>query len=715
MYTSVFVLPDQLSAKRDPDLIDRDDQHFVALRVALEGSARELEQELDQLRSMPGKSGQAAMERDSQIHRVTSRLGALSRYGVDLCLGQFLVEGESDPVYVGRLGIKAPSGERLLVDWRSPVAEPFFAATHASPMGLASRRRYRWHRERIVDFWDEVFAWGESVSTAALDDQSAFVASLASTRSGAMRDVLATIQSDQDAIVRSSSRGALVVDGGPGTGKTVVALHRAAYLLYSDPRLGHNRGGLLFIGPHANYLSYIADVLPSLGEEGVQIATLRDLVPQGAGLLAEEGPEVSHAKASTRMLEAVSRAVAWYEEAPTVELPIGSDGVDIVITAADWREAFAAREPESPHNEARDDVWRALVEILLEKYPSEPDVRALLLRDEATVRAFNRGWPLLEATDVVGDLLSVPALLKLCAPWLDSEQRALLQRSDPSAWTLADLPLLDRAANLLGDPLKAQADRRRADALITEKEHMRSVVDALLENGDEESNLTMLSSEDGLVDEGALPAAGVVARLDGPFAHIIVDEAQELTDAEWQMLLQRCPSRSFTIVGDRAQARAGFPESWPERLNRIGLERISMQSLSVNYRTPQEVMMVAEPVIRRVLPDANVPTSVRSGLPVATLTATDVEDAARKAYREWLVEHELGTVCVIAASDRIPYLTGTSDRLSVLPPALVKGLEFDLVILVAPAEFGSGVAGAVDLYVAMTRATQQLVIVQPSA
>ncbi len=184
-------------------------------------------------------------------------------------------------MYVGRLGLTDSDGRRLLLDWRSPAAEPFFGATHANPMGLASRRRFRWTLGRITDYWDEVFTPDGLEGHAALDDQSAFIASLGSSRSPRMRDVLGTIQADQDAIIRAGSRGALVVDGGPGTGKTVVALHRSAYLLYSDPRLGHRRGDVLFVGPHQPYLSYVADVLPSLGEEGVQTCTLRDLVPGG--------------------------------------------------------------------------------------------------------------------------------------------------------------------------------------------------------------------------------------------------------------------------------------------------------------------------------------------------------------------------------------------------------------------------------------------------
>ncbi|MGO9052044.1 MAG: AAA family ATPase, partial [Streptosporangiaceae bacterium] len=227
--TSAFDLPDHPSPKADPTLIAGDERHFAAIAESLEQTVADLSGRLDAERKAPGGIGQEAMDRDMEVHRLTARLRVLRRFGLDLCLGHMVGAGNREPVYVGRLGLTDSAGRRLLLDWRSPAAEPFFGATHANPMGLASRRRYRWTRGRVSDYWDVVFTADGLVGHGALDDQSAFIASLGSSRSPRMRDVLGTIQADQDAIIRAGSRGALVVDGGPGTGKTVVALHRSAY------------------------------------------------------------------------------------------------------------------------------------------------------------------------------------------------------------------------------------------------------------------------------------------------------------------------------------------------------------------------------------------------------------------------------------------------------------------------------------------------------
>jgi len=708
--SSAFDLPERLAAKSGPALIADDEQHFAAIAQSLEQSIAGLSARLDAERKAPGGIGQKALDRDVEIHRLTARLRALRRFGLDLCLGRMVSADNPEPVYIGRLGLRDSTGRRLLIDWRSPAAEPFFGATHANPMGLASRRRYRWTRGRISDYWDEVFTADGLEGHAALDDQSAFIASLGSDRSDRMRDVLGTIAADQDAIIRAGSRGALVVDGGPGTGKTVVALHRTAYLLYSDPRLGHRRGGVLFVGPHQPYLAYVCDVLPSLGEEGVQTCTLRDLVPEGAAATTETDPGVARLKSSADMVKAIEAAVRFYEQPPAKGMTVETEWSDIWLSAGDWAEAFGALEPGTPHNEARVQILDELVTILMDSCDGDVPAEAFrksLRQNRELITTLNRAWPLLDAADLVGDLWSVPAYLRKCAPWLAPDEVRRLQRRDARAWTVSDLPLLDAARQRLGDPEASRRQRQLEAAAAAGREQMATVIKDLLQVDDDEYGVglvTMLRGEDfadALVDQAALPGTDPDP-LAGPFAHIIVDEAQELTDAEWQMLLLRCPSRSVTIAGDRAQARHGFTESWRERLERIGFDQVSLATLSINYRTPEEVMAEAEPVIRAVLPDANVPASIRStGVPVVYGPVSDLG----AILGAWLVEHAEGIACVIGD----PAFRATS-RVRSLTPELAKGLEFDLVVLIDPEAFGQGIEGVVDRYVAMTRATQQLVI-----
>ncbi|MFE3267548.1 RNA polymerase recycling motor ATPase HelR [Streptomyces sp. NPDC059215] len=711
---SAFDLPDHLSAKADPALIADDERHFTELAESLDRAVSDLSDRLDALRRAPGGIGREAMERDLEIHRLTARLRTLRRFGLDLCLGHIVAADGTGRLYIGRLGLTDGAGRRLLVDWRSPAAEPFFAATHARPLGLASRRRYRWTRGRISDYWDEVFTADGLERHAALDDQSAFIAGLGADRSPRMRDVLATIQADQDAVIRAGSRGTLVVDGGPGTGKTVVALHRSAYLLYSDPRLGHRRGGVLFVGPHQPYLAYVADVLPGLGEEGVRICTLRDLVPEGAGARAEADPETARLKSSAEMVRAIETAVRFYETPPAQGMTVTTPWSEVRLSADDWADAFDAPGPGTPHNEARDLIREELFTILADRHDDEvpPDLlRRALLHDGELNGTLDRAWPLLEAADLVGDLWSVPAYLRWCAPWLGPDDVRRLRRADPRAWTVSDLPLLDAARQRLGDPGASLRRRRHEESVAAERAERAEVIDSLLQNvviDESEGAMGLLHGRDlreALIDEAARPGTEPDL-LAGPFAHIVVDEAQELTDAEWQMLLLRCPSRSFTVVGDRAQARHGFTESWRERLERVGLDRIEVASLSVNYRTPEEIMTEAEPVVRAVLPDANVPTSVRrGGLPVVHGPVADLGPL----LDSWLAAHAEGTACVIGD----PTFRATP-RVRSLTPELSKGLEFDLVVLVDPAAFGEGVGGAVDRYVAMTRATRQLVVLTSS-
>lgn len=716
--------------KSAPSLLAADEARFAAIGTALSAARADLGARLEQALAAPARDGQERVERDVAVRSPGARRRRLDRFSLDACLGRTVAVGGGSPRYIGRLGVADAHGDPLLLDWRSPAAEPFFAATRAHPLDLASRRRYRWVGGQVRDYVDETFrapGGPESaslpVAPAAPDDDSEFLESLGEARTPRMRDVLATLAADQDAIIRADARTPLVVDGGPGTGKTVVALHRAAYLLYADPRT--RRDGVLVVGPHRPYLRYVADVLPNLGEDDVRTCTLADLVPEGAdgALAAERDPHAAALKGDVRMVAAIEPAVAFYEEPPTAPLDVETPWGSVHLTAADWADAFAAVASGTPHNLAREQILDELAEIVLSRLDADEEdlevdrVRADLDHDEELTAALRQAWPILDAADLVADLWEVPAYLRRCAPWLDRQDAARLRRADPRAWTDADLPLLDAARHRLGDP-GHERRRRRADAARARtEEDMSGIIDDLIASDQTEMlQMSMLRGDDL---RGALVAAAEAPEaapedLAGPFAHVIVDEAQELTDAEWGMILRRCPSRSLTIVGDRAQSRRGFAESWTERLARVGLPRgVEVATLHVNYRTPAEIMREAEPVIRAVLPDANVPTSIReTGTAVRRGALTELD----ATVDGWLAAQPEGIVGVLAVGD--PGGEGAwrhDDRVQLLTPELAAGLEFDLVVLVDPEALGTGVAGAVARYVAMTRATRELVVLADTA
>lgn len=769
-------------AKAAPALIEADVRHFARIEHTLAEERDALDRRLAALLATPGGNGQEAYERELEIVRSNRRSRLLRRFGADLCIGRVLTGAGA--LYIGRIGLTDADGDRLLVDWRTPAAEPFFGATLAEPMGAIGRRRYRWTDRRVTDYWDEAFTEAGIASPASLDDQSAFIASLGASRTPRMRDVLGTIQADQDAIIRADGRGALVVDGGPGTGKTVVALHRAAYLLYSDPQLQSGRGGVLFVGPSHAYTDYVADILPGLGEEGVRTCTLADLVPQGADAGPERDRRVAVLKGDGRMAGAVEAAIRLSERPPTRPTSIDTAWGELRIGPREWAEAVGAAEPSASHNDARAEIWSALLDILVDVvaaqagddgargghaggghaddgrgddgrwgdegwgdagagwadddargatgdeqrwgFDDEEEFDAYHLGGGADVAAIRRGladdpelraafdsvWPLLDPAAVVRRLWSSPALLRRCAPWLSAEDAALLQRPGASAWTLSDLPLIDAAIQRAGDPGRAERRRRAEAAAAADREVMDDVIRDLIATDDSElKTMSMLRGQDlrTALDTTEGPIASATELLAGPFAHIVVDEAQELTPAEWGMLVRRVPSRSVTAAGDRAQARHGFPEDWSERLAGVGLPEATVATLSINYRTPAAVMAEAAPVIRAVLPDANVPTSIRdNGIPVRRARTSERD----RILATWLADHDEGTACVIGD----PAFAGT-DRVRSLSAVDAKGLEFDLVVLAERAaaadgepEAAAAIEAAVDRYVAMTRTTGELVI-----
>jgi DNA helicase IV len=720
--TSLFDLPAHLAAKASPRRIAHDEAQLRRIREALEETVAATARELAAALSRTGPGAQGRVEREARVDHARRRLRGLAAVRLDAVLGRMTPADGGPPLHVGRLGVHAPDGRVLMIDWRTEAARPFFAATRAEPLGLASRRRYRWEGGRVRDYWDELLdedaedPRGEEPSP---DEESALREMLGRARTPRMTSVLSTLAAEQDAIVRAPVRGPLVVDGGPGTGKTVVALHRAAYLLHEDPRLAGGRGRMLVVGPHRPYLHHIADVLPGLGEDGVLTCTLADMVPEGEDALPETDPEVAALKGSAALLGAIEPAVAMYEEPPREGHLLETSWGLLEIDAEDWEDAFAAAAG-LPHDEAHGAILEELAEILCARlraehgHPVAPEeVLPVLERDPALLAVLRRAWPLLRAPDLLGDLYEVPAYLRRCAPSLTEAQVRSLQRAEPRAWTVADLPLLDALRHRLGDPEAAREQRRRrARQRDLLEETMLGLEEMIAADGSEMQVMSMLRGAD-LQEALADRAETVTAppdRLAGPFAHIVVDEAQELDDAQWAMVLRRCPSRSLTLVGDPAQSARAEGTGWGERLERVGLDRVRIATLGLNYRTPAEIMMAAA-ALRAGRPDAVVPTSIReTGVPVRRGRCAQLP----AVLRSWLDAHAEGTVAVLGSESVLAELEGTlreaGPRVRALTPALAKGLEVDLVVLVRPEDLGDGAAGAAARYVAMTRATAELVV-----
>lgn len=717
-----FDLPARQAAKAARRRIAEDEEQLRRIDRALEDTLAATERELTAVLSRRGDGAQGRVEREARVDHARRRLRGLTGVRDSAVLGRMIPADGSPALYIGRRGVHDAEGQVLMIDWRTEAARPFFAATRAEPLGLASRRRYRWADGLVRDYWDEVLdpeAPAHVPEELSPDDDSALHELLGRARTERMDSMLGTLAAEQDAIVRASARGPLVVDGGPGTGKTVVALHRAAYLLHEDPHLAGRRGRLLVVGPHRPYLHHIADVLPGLGEEGVLTCTLADMVPEGEHAEPEEDAALARLKGGAEMLGAIERAVALHERPPQetqlLETPWGVVGLD----AADWEDAFAAAAG-LPHDEGHDPILEELSEIVSARLDAErgravapEEVRSALERDEELREGLRASWPLLGAEDLLGELYSSPELLRRSAPDLSDPQVLSLQRREPRAWTLSDLPLLDAARHRLGDP-EAEQERSRARALQQDllEEVAFGLEEMIASDSSEMQVMSMLRGGDlkqALADR-AVVAAPPPDRLSGPFAHIVVDEAQELDVAQWAMVTRRCPSRSLTLVGDPAQSGQG-DGGWDGLLGAAGLSGARLAHLGLNYRTPSEIMDAAAEALHEACPGAPVPLSIRStGVPVRHARLEDLSEE----LEAWLGSHAQGTVGVLGAEQVLdglaPTLRRAGPRVRALTPDLSRGLEFDLVVLTAPDALGAGASGAAARYVAMTRATAELLI-----
>ena len=717
--------------------------------------------------------------------------------------------GGSSPVtdggrrhYVGRIGLQDAQHREVILDWRAPLARAFYQATASRPMGLVRRRHIDTRARQVLGVEDEVLdlaaleageapsgSSGAAVAAGDLQGEGALIAAMSSARDGRMGDIVATIQAEQDRVVTSSGRGVLVVQGGPGTGKTAVALHRVAYLFYSE-RERLERSGVLLVGPSRTFLRYVEQVLPSLGETGVVSTTIGDLVP-GVRATAREDARVAELKGRSVWVKALERAVRGLQRVPDAPREIEVQGVRLSLRPDDVREAASrARRGGKPHNLAREAFVIWLLERLTDQYAaatnqdaSDADTRAWIREDIRTARdarrEINLCWMPTTPQGLLERLWSRPALLEQVAPSLNEQERALLHREPGSALSAADIPLIDELAELLGPSEDAQARRARLEA--RRREDLVAYAAQAIES--QELGGGMVSAEmlaDRVSQGGPTLTLAERARADRTwtYGHVVVDEAQELGTMAWRALARRCPVRSFTVVGDLAQYSGPHaPGSWGEVLtalgtasaedtaeaqgrsrhrarsrsrqgrqsgrSRAGSTPLREEALSVCYRTPATIMEVAEQTVTHLGHPPVYPVRSVRDLP-GCLEVTDLSqspqgaqpDAWASLLREVVAQESahldeqvgagVGRIAVIspspgrteallredpglAAAMEAPGGDVLRSRLLVVNPVLSKGLEFDVVVLVDPADVGERSAG--DLYVAMTRPTRRLRVV----
>lgn len=681
------------------------------------------------------------VEREAMIRAYSERLGALSSAERRLCFGRLDFTEAGSPVYIGRLSL-ADEGQRLLLtDWRAPAAEPFYRATSASPMGVARRRHILLSGREVSAVEDDVLDLDAVSAASSFEGNGALMAALAARRTGRMGDIVATIQAEQDQIIRAPLAGILVVEGGPGCGKTVVGLHRAAYLLYTH-REQIARSGVLVVGPNPLFLRYIGQVLPGLGESSAVLATPGQLYP-GVDAGPEPDDAVAVVKGDLRMAEVVAAAVRARQRVPAAARTLVVAGTRIsltptMVTAARDR----ARSSRKPHNRARVTFVLSLLDRLVVALArargvdpdSNRDILLADLRDSADVRReVNLCWMPLTPEQVVADLWADPAVLAEAAPRLSRRERELLARPRGSDWTVADVPLLDEAAELLGED--DEASRRAAAVAASERaaeeEYARGVLEmtgvATLTAGD----LIDRYAGDGRVRRSVVDAA--LGDRTWGYGHVVVDEAQELSAMAWRMLVRRCPSKSMTVVGDLAQAGSGAaPAAWADVFDRIAPGRWSVERLTVNYRTPEPIMALAASVLEASGGQGVVARSARTGRSpeIRQLTNGQLDRLPRLLAAEvtpWLsaegraaviLPRRLASRVAPALADLLPAgaagsgATALDSRVSIVTIPEVKGLEFDQVLVVDPAGLvAESPRGAHDLYVALTRATQDLMVV----
>lgn len=729
--------------------LEREQKYVATLYARLDALQREAEQQLIAVRLLDvGGNHQGRSERDTFARIYEDRIIQLREVDERLAFGRLELEPDTDEGpdsvfrYIGRIGLRDEDLQPILLDWRVPQASAFYQATAATPLGARARRHLLSKGRAIIRIEDEIFdASLLEDADSELQGEGALLAALTAERTGRMSDIVATIQAEQDRIIRDEMRGVLVVQGGPGTGKTAVALHRAAYLLYTHRDRLRN-SGVLIVGPSRSFLQYIEAVLPSLGETGVVLASVGQLYPGVEATREDPGP-VAALKGQAFMAALIGRAVRSRQRVPSEpqELEVNGDRLRLdpqLIASAIGR----ARDGGKPYNEARVVFVKHALNALSKEWLAQlksngnsmddtdlPMLREDLRSSEDVRIALNTAWLPLTPEKLLQDLYARPQWLAELTPNWKPERRALLRRARDAEFTIADIPLLDEAAELLGEYSVADAAQKREDKL----QRKRDIENAehAIQNMDVKGMVNAKDLADNFAELGdrATTAERAAADRSWTYGHVVVDEAQELSPMQWKLLLRRGPLRSFTIVGDIAQAASSAAAaSWREALKPLldgspEGDRWRLEELTVNYRTPSQIAEAAERMALAYKLPITPSKAVRaSEWPIEVVT--DVTDAVRRD----LALESAGTLAVIVPEDRIDTLyaslsgefgnavglgaVGLTRDVAVITPQEAKGLEFDGVIIVDPMAVLTGSErGAGALYVAMTRATQRLYLV----
>lgn len=646
--------------------------------------------------------------------------------------------------YIGRISLLDEHSSPLLVDWRAPISAPFYQATAQEPLGVVRRRHIATRARTVTSVEDELLDVDQAQHQGlTLQGEGALMSALSSARSGRMGDIVATIQGEQDRVIRASDRGILVVQGGPGTGKTAVALHRAAYLLYTQ-REKLERSGVLIIGPSRTFLRYIEQVLPSLGESGVVQMTIGDIVP-GLSAQDDDPVDIAAVKGRAAFSRILREAVRLIPRLPDRDQVLQVWNRRVTLRVKDVQEALSrARRSGRPHNVARESFAMGLMELLAGRLIVEAgdasstadidpdDLRTWMseIRDSVDARrAINLAWMPTQAPAFLRKLWSRPDLLaqanrKAGTP-LSVEDLNLLYRTQDEPLTISDIPLIDELEELLGTLDLASAQKRRAEEQ-REKEERERANEALkatgLGGGIVTADMLMRQTQEA----PSLRPLAERARADRSwtYGHIVIDEAQDLSPMAWRCLLRRCPSRSMTVVGDLDQKRGHRrPHSWKQALGPAARAFSEEFVLSISYRTPRALTRIAQAVMAQHGTPVLYPMEAVRDVPDCYQVSYTHKDTLKECVSQVVstLEERLdreegegkGRICVIVPDAQAQLwhadesgASALDQRVSYLTAAGSKGLEFDSVIVVEPGEIleqGSG-----DLFVALTRATHDL-------